>query len=562
MADKKVVQRSIGAVALGAVVLGAAGFVNAQHPASNRVATSAHAGAHVLQYPNFDSGSWPNTFDPANLTDSQSIMVVYMLYGNLVKFNSKNQVIPDLAKSWTVSKDRKVYTFHLRDTKFSDGSPVTADDVVYSITRALNPKVNNGAASPVAGLYLGHIVGATAFNTGKAKTVAGLKKIDNKTVQITLDSPISFFLQTLSYPTADILKKGTPIGGLVLNDPKKNLVTSGPFTISAFRYKSSLTFVPNKGYYNYSKMKLKEVDMPFVSSDQTMYQGYESGQYNMTTVPLSRLTVARSQPDFHSSPILAIDYITYNQAKPPFTNKNLRLALSYAIDRDTINNKVLKGFQKTIYSVVPQGIPGYDANGKNFVPHYDLAKARQYLAKAKKEMGKNFPKQLTIKYQGGSQAVALEYTELQYEWKQLGVNVKVQSVDFNSWLGLVTKPTTSVTYKGGQPWVENLWIDDYPDAQDFTTNLLTPTSAYNVGNYDSADFTGLTNKALTTPNGPARNQLYIKASRLALSDGAWSMIGQQTTNWRWKSNIKGMTVWTSTSNPEPVNFDWTGVDVQ
>ncbi len=563
MASKQVVQRGIGAVVLAAVVLGSAGFATAHRVPASRNAAQAHAnsGNGVLQYPNLDPGSdWPGTFDPADVTDSQSIMVINMLYGNLVKLDQNNKVIPDLAKSWSVSNGGKTYTFHLRtDAKFSDGKAITADDVIYSIDRSLNPKALNGKSpSPVAATYLGYIVGATSYK-GKGD-VSGLKKIDAHTVQITLTSPIAFFLQTLSYPTGDVVEKGTPIGGLITNNPQKNQVSSGPWKITGYSYKNSLTFEPNTGFYNYKHMKLKKVVMPFVGDLDTMYQGYESGQYDMTQVPGARNASAKSMPDYHFTPNLAIDYISYNFAKPPFNNKNLRLAATWAINRDLINDKIYHGLQKTIYSIVPEGIPGYDANGKGKVPGYDVAKAKMYLAKAKQQMGKNFPSSITINYQSGSADVAHEYTELQYEWKQIGLNVKLQSLDFNTWLGYVAKPSPSLTYTGGKPWIENLWIDDYPDAQDFTTNLLAPSSVYNIGNYDNPQFEKLITEALTA-KGSERNQLYVKASRIALNDVAWSMIGQQARAFRWKSNIHGMAVWSATSNPYPANNDWTNVSV-
>ncbi len=562
MVQKRLLQRGTGAVALGAVVLGAAGFSAARTTPQTRPGALPQASytPHVLNYPDVGT-QFPNTFDPADVTDSQSIEVMYMTYGNLVKFDSNNNVIPDLSTGWKVSNGGKTYTFTLRDTKFSDGKPVTAADVVYSIDRALNPKADAGKGpSPVAALYLGHIVGVASYKgTGD---VQGVKALNSKTVQFTLDSPIAFFLQSLSYPTGDIVEKGTPIGGLVTTNPMAHQASSGAFKISAYRENSSLTFVPNTGYYNAKNIKLTRVDMPFIKDGGTEYAAYESGQVQMGDVPTSRLKAARTMPDFHSSPILAIDYITYNMAEAPFNNKNMRLAMSYAINRDLINKDVWHGAQKTIYSVVPQGIPGYDESGKNYVPSYNLGKAKMYLALAKKEMGSKFPSSVTIKYQNTGPDIRNEYTELQYEWKQLGVNVNVQGVTFNEWLKLVAKPTTSLTFTGSGPWVENLWIDDYPDAQDFTTNLLTSDSVYNVGNYNSSQFNSLTNQALTT-KGSARDQLYVKASRVALNDVAWSMIGQQTTNWRWdQTHIKGMAVWTSTNNPEPKNFDWTGVDVQ
>ena len=558
MVQKHLLQRGAVVAALGAVVLGAAGFSTARTtPQSHPHATQAH----VLNYVNIGT-SFPGTFDPGDVQDTQSTQVLYMLYGNLVKIDpATNNVVPDLAASMPkVTNGGKTYTFTLRDTTFSDGKTVTASDVVSSIDRALNPKEYLGKSpSPLAAIYLGHIVGATSYN-GKGD-VQGVKALNAKTVQFTLDSPIAFFLQTLSYPTADILEKGTPLGGLTTTNPMAHQISSGPWKISAYRENSSLTFVPNTGYYNAKNMKLTRVDMPFVSTGDTAYAGYESGQFEMTAVPSSRLRVARSHADFHITPQLAIDYISYNFSEAPFNNKNLRLAMSYAINRDLINNGVWHGAQKTIYSMVPQGIPGYDESGKNYVPTYNMGKAKMYLAMAKKEMGSKFPSTVTIKYQNTSPDIRNEYTELQYEWKQLGVNVNVQGVSFNDWLKLVAKPTTSLTYTGSGPWVENLWIDDYPDAQDFTTNLLTPDSVYNVGNYNSSQFNSLTNQALTA-TGSARDQLYVKASRIALNDAAWSMIGQQERAFRWNQNIRGMAMWSSTSNPEPKNFDWTGVDVQ
>jgi len=555
MVRKRLVQQAVGAAALGAVVLGASGFSAAHQapqaaPATHTFATTAH----VLNYPNIDSGLFPKTFDPANVTDSQSIQVLPMLYGNLVKLTTNNVIIPDLA-TWTIGGGGKVYTFKIRgDARFSDGSPVTANDALYSLDRALNPHVFNGKASPVAGLYLGHIVGAAAYN-GKGD-VAGLKRIDEHTLQITLDSPISFFLQTLSYPTADVLKKGTPINGLTTSNPEQNQISSGPFKISGYRFKSLLSFTPNPYWYGAKAMKLTRVDMPFIPTFDTSYSDYESGQYSMGNVPPSRLVIARSKPDFHEIPILGIDYISFNFNKAPFSNKNLRLAMSYAIDRDTINNVVLHGGQTTIYSLVPKGIPGYDAAGQGKVPYYNATLAKQYLAKAKQEMGASFPTgPIVIKYQNSGPDLTREYIVLQSEWKAIGLNVQPQNLDFNSWLNLVQKPT------GNESWVENAWIDDYPDAQDFTTNLLTPSSGYNIGNYNNPQFNSLTNQALTA-KGNERAQLYVQASRVALNDVAWAMIGQNVYAWRWVSNIKGMTMWSGEIYPVPVNNDWTQVDVQ
>ena len=559
----QLLRQALTAIVLAAIIVGSSGFSALRHAPQARPDTRLHSTPHVLDFVSYNSSNWPDMFDPANVTDGPAIQVIYMLYANLVKLDSQNRVVPDLASSWSVDPSGTVYTFHLRpDAHFSDGKPITADDVLYSYKRELDPKALDGKGpSPVAVAYMGHVVGAADYNAGKTKVLKGVKVVDPHTVQITIDKPIAFFLQTLSYWSNDIVEKGTPIGALTTQNPMQHQVSSGPFYISKFSYKNSLTLVPNKGYYGYKKMKLHQVNFTFISDQATMYQGYESGQYSMTIVPSNRLIAARSMPDFHSSPILAIDYIIFNMAKPPFNNKALRLAASYAIDRDAINKSVLHGGQKTIYSVVPQGIPGYDAAGKSFAPSYNPAKARMYLATAKKQLGSKFPSSLTIKYYAGNTGLAHEYTELQYEWKQIGLNVKVEGVPLNIWLGLVTKPTPSLTFTGGDPWVQAEWGDDYPDPQDFTTVILGPTAQYNVGNYANPQFDALIDKALTA-KGSERAQLYVKAGRIALNDGAWAMIGQVVNSFRWRSNITGMAVWSSNNGqPMALNDDWTNVDV-
>lgn len=158
MLNKLLPRWAISALALSAVVLGVAGFAGPHHAPQTRHAALLRDTPHVLNYPNLLT-NWPGTFDPANMQDTQSYQVVDMLYDNLVKLDIQNRIMPDLATSWDVSPDRKVYTFHLRtDAQFSDGHPITADDVIYSISRALNPHVYKGGPSPVATTYLGHIV--------------------------------------------------------------------------------------------------------------------------------------------------------------------------------------------------------------------------------------------------------------------------------------------------------------------------------------------------------------------------------------------------------------------
>jgi len=527
-------------------------------------ATSAHAGAGVLIYPQEPNTSlWPKNLDPALPTDFDSNQVISLIYSGLVKLNGQNQVVPDLAAAMpTISSDRLTYTFKLRpNLKFSDGTPLVASDFVYSLTRTLS----KAEASPLGMLYDGHIKGAADLNSGKVKTLAGIQAPDDSTVVITLDKPISYFLETLTYPTADVLKPNVKPGeDLVGPNAQANNIGTGPFMFSrAWRYRSEMYFKPNPYWYNASKMKLKEIDMPFIGADTTAYAEYQSGQIPVVAVPVSDLTSAQHQSDFHTGPLLQIDYISPNlgsdkTCKPltcaPFNDIHFRRALMYAVDQKTIDNVILHGSEKPLCSLVPVGIVGTDDKDLCPLSSYNPTRAKAELALAKKDYGGKLPNDgsFSVIYPSGSQALTNEYVELQNEWNAVGININITSTPLNNWYTLVSANYT--------PFLTNGWIDDYPDPQDFAENLLLSTSPYDVGNFKSAAYDKLMAQADLTPNGPDRTALYVQAQKLAINAVAYIMIGQVYANFRWKSNLHGFYL-SSSYEFQPVNQDWTNASV-
>jgi peptide/nickel transport system substrate-binding protein/oligopeptide transport system substrate-binding protein len=540
-------------------------LVPAIGPAQAHTAASNAKSSEVLIYPNEPNSSlWVNTLDPALASDTQSGEAINLLYSGLVKLDGKNNVVPDLAAAMpTVSADHLTYTFKLRpNLKFSDGTPVVASDVVYSITRALS----KAEASGLAPTYLGHIVGAAALNAGKTTVLSGMSAPDDGTVVFKLDKPISFFLETLTYPTADVvkptLKAGVQMAGP--NDQALNIGT-GPFMFSrAWRYRSEMYFKPNPYWYGASKMKLAEIDMPFIASDTTSYAEYQSGQTPITTIPPASRAAATSLPDYHSGPLLAIDYIIPNlgpnaACKPlscaPFNDLHFRRALMYAVDRNTIDNVVLHGAQKPLCSFIPVGIAGTDDKDLCPLNSYNPTRAKAELALAKKDFGGKLPNDgnYTVVYQAGLQGLANEYVELQNEWAAIGININITSTPYNNWLTLVTHNYT--------PFVEALWYDDYPDGQDFMENLLASYAYYDIGNFKSPQYDKLISEANVTPNGPDRTKLYVEAQKIAIANAAYIMVGQVYSQFRWKSNIHGLYNSSSFQFPQPANQDWTNVSV-
>jgi ABC-type transport system substrate-binding protein len=530
---------------------------------ARQVGGPAHAGG-VLVYPDVFADLWVRSMDPALLEDTQSGQVVDLVYSGLLKLNQNNQVVPDLAAALpTLSNGGKTYTFKIRpNAAFSDGTPVTAQDVVYSYTRALSKKEQ----SPLAMSYMGTIVGAAALNAGKTNTLAGVKAIDAHTVSITFTAPGTYLLAEQTYPTYFLVKQDLAAGAdLVGPGAQSRNIGSGPFMFSKpWRYKQEMYLAPNPHWYNASKIKLSEIDIPMVSNNDTLYREYQAGQVPMTVVPAQYLPSDRNKPDFHSVPELSVDYITLNEGKDsackpvscaPINDIHYRLAMAYAIDRSTIDNKILHGAEVPLCGIVPNGIAGYSASLCDVAP-YNPAKAKAELALAKKDYGGTLPNdgKQTLIYQTAGQAIQEEYTEIQSEWAAVGINIQIKGVPFNEWVTDVTAPTPYAV-------LEDLWIDDYPDPQDFTHNLLSIHGAYDVSNFDNPTFENLIARADVTPVGPDRTNMYIQAQKIALQSVAFISIGQEILPWRWKSNLQGVALSSGFNEPIAAGNDWTNVSV-
>jgi len=548
----------VGTVTVFALLASVVTPAQAQHPSQ-----ASHAGG-VLVYPDIFANLWVKGLDPALMQDTQSDQVVSLVYSGLLKLDGNSRVVPDLAAGMpTLSADKKTYTFKIRpDAMYSDGTPVTAQDLVYSWARALAKKEQ----SPVAMSYMGTIVGADAVNKGKASTLAGAKAIDAHTVSVTFTSPGTFLLAEMTYPTWFAVKQNVAIAVNLVGPNSQALnIGSGPFMFSKpWRYRQEIYLAPNPHWYDHAKIKLSEIDIPMVSDNDVLHREYQAGQVPMSIVTPAFLQQEQHLPDFHAVPQLAIDYIDLNQGKDslckpitcaPYNNLHFRKAMLYAVDRHTINTKILHGAQVDLCGIIPKGIDGYSADLCKLTP-YDPARAKTELALALKDFGGKIPNdgQLTLTYQTSGQAIVNEYTEIQSEWAAVGIHVNLKGVPFNDWVTLVTVNSTPLTEAG--------WQDDYPDPQDFTHNLLSVNGAYDVVNYNDPAFEKIIDQGDLTPPGPDRANLYIQAQKLALAAVAFIPIGQVNLTWRWKSSIQGMQLIASYNYPLPVNNDWTNVSVQ
>lgn len=497
------------------------------------------------------------TLDPAQVSGSTEADTIALVNANLVKILPSGKVAPDLA-TWKVDSSRKVYTFTIRPgTKFANGHPVTATDAAYSIQRALAP----ATMSRVAMTYLGDIQGAAAYNTGKAKTLAGVKVVNTRTLRITLDKPIAYFLDTLAYPTADVLDKsvvqGKPASAtnnfLTNNCPGNQ--GAGPFKFvcqgTGF-YHSGQTpkydLVPNPKYYG-AKPKIR-LELPGVSTIDVAYKMYQAGQLDTTPVPTTFLKQWQGSPQLITFPTSIVTYLTPNTKAAPFSNVHCRLAAAYGINREVIAKDILHGSTRAFYGVVPQGMLGF--LGKSGVPSYDLQKAKFEFSQCPY---KSTP--VVIKYPTGSSDTDATFLAIAHMLTQVGFRASSDAIAVHEWLTDVSQPLSA----SHTTIIRNGWQQDYPDPQDYVTLLLQSSSNYDIGQWKNAQFDKLTSQADVTGNTSKRAQMYKKAQKMALNDGAWisltNALGHQLVNTR----VHGLVGTSAYGDLVPKGGNWANVTV-
>jgi len=467
---------------------------------------------------------WIPSLDPAIAGDTPSIDLIYMVQANLVKYLPNGNPIPDLAH-WKVSKNHRVYTFTLRKgAVFSNGDPVTAQDVKFSLTRALAKATGSGVAS----LYLGHILGAKKLEAGKTAVLQGVKVLNNRQVQITVDRPIAFFLEQLTFSTAEILDPKFVRGkkpGTYLTDTCAANVGAGPFkfvcrnnstSVNSFYapgQSPTITLVPNPRYYG-PKPHIKVV-LSEIANTQSEYRAFQAGQIDVTGVPPPDIAQVRNQPGFLEFPTSLVDFLTANEDRAPFNNVHCRLALTYALNRNVITNDILHGAESPLYEVLPKGMLGYYP-GAN-LPHYNPAKARAELAQCPGGIHN-----VSLVLPNTSADLTNEYTAVVNMWQAVGIDIKLDAVAFEQFV----KDWETHLNATGTDLLVNDWAEDYNDPQDYMTFLLHSGQPRDLGDFRNKTYDRLVDEAEVTFNKTKRVALYKQAQRIAIMQGAWIPIGQ------------------------------------
>ena len=468
------------------------------------------------------------------------------VFESFYRLGKNGQPTAGLAKKATVSADGLTWTFTLRDAKWSNGDQITAQDFVYSWRRSLTPKT----ASPYAYLFSG-VKNADAITKGKLPVEQlGIKELDNKTVEISLEKNIAYFKVLMAYPLfGPQNQKVVEKYGKKYATNSKYMVYSGPFVIKDWTGTSDKwSFQKNPNYWDKKQVKLDKISYKVVSNPNTGYELYQQDKLDMTPLSSQQVKNYKNSSEFKQYPYSYVAFLAYNfnatnaANKKALNNQNIRRALSLALDRKVLTKKVFGDGSQVPTGFVANDLAKNPQTGVDFAKEqavtktvaYDANLAKKYWRKGLAETGL---KELTFNILASSDTptndALTQYLQSQYTKVLPGLKVKVQNIPGKSALERARKGEFDIYVSG--------WGGDFNDPITFLQIPLTGTS-YNYGNYSNSEYDRLIAKAT---NEDANDKLarwndLVAAAKLFNSQQGVSPLYQQTTAYLQKKRVKGI----------------------
>ncbi|PIE42423.1 MAG: peptide transporter [Gammaproteobacteria bacterium] len=453
------------------------------------------------------NGAEPQSLDPQISEGVPGSHILRDLFEGLVAEDKDGKIVPGMAKKWEVSEDGLTYVFHLRDAQWSNGDPVTAEDFVYAWRRGVDPKTGTNYA-----FLLYPIVNAEAIATDKEKDLSklGVKAIDDNTLEVKLNGPTPYFLGMLTHSVAyPVPKKVVEQYGNKWTRAE-NIVGNGPFKMTKRVPRASLEVTKSDTYWDKDAVKLDKVIFYPIENRRTELKRFRTGKLDWTyNVPLNQLKAIKKElaDNLKVANYLGVYYYSFNTTKPPFKdNIALRKALTYAIDRDVLVDKVTGAGEKTAYNLVVPGV----ANAKPYIPKYAGLSQEKRLEMAKEfyqqaGYSKENPLELELRYNIGENHKKIA-TAIAAMWKQaLGVKTNVISEEFKAFLQTRKQKEKTQAFRAG-------WIGDYNDGNTFLELFLSNSGLNDVG-YNSPKFDKWMKQAAMEQDMDKRAQLMYDAEK-------------------------------------------------
>ena len=430
-------------------------------------------------------GADPLTTDPQLNSAADGSHIINNAFEGLLR-EVGDEFIPGIAESYTVSEDGRVYTFKLRESKWSDGQPLTAKDFEFAWKRGADPKT----ASEYMYLFeSANILNAAEIGKGeKSVDELGVKALDDYTLEVTLSVPTEYFKQLCAYPTMMPVREDMVDNeGAWAKDPSK-AISNGPFILSEYKMGDQLVYVKNENYWNAENVTLDKIIYYMIVDESTAYTKYAAGELDINEfIPADEMPrLIAEDPTFYILPKIGTYYYVYNMNTPAMQDVKVRKALTLAIDKEQIVNEVTRSGQIAATGFMPKGVK--DDKGNSFAEtsgdyglstKADVEKAKALLAEAGFSDGSELG-EIEILYNTSESHKKIAEAVQEMLKQNLGVNVKLTNQEW-----AVFQETTNNNQF--EDLARRGWIGDYNDPQTML-EIFETTNGQNIGRYSNEAF--------------------------------------------------------------------------
>ena len=490
--------------------------------------------------------SEPPTADPALAEDSTSGALLRATFDGLTRISEDGKPHESVAEKIDVSEDGLTYTFHLRDSKWSNGDAVTAKDFEYAWKRALDPKLGSTYA-----YQLYYLKNAEEYNMGKAKADdVGVKAQDDKTLVVTLKNPTPFFLELTAFYTYFPVNQKVVESDAKWAGEAKSHVGNGPFKIDTWEHKSKLVLAKNDNYWDKDAVKLDKIDFSMVEDENTELSMFDNGDLDWAGAPMSALPTdavpsLKDSGKMKTHAIAGTYMYKFNTEKAPFNNAKIRKAFAYAIDRKSIIDNVTQTNQEPAMGLVP---PTMAVATSPYFKDNDAETAKKLLEEGMKEEGITKMPTLTLSFNTseGHKKIA---EAIQDQWKKvLGVDVKLENKEWKVFLDDM--------HQGKFQIARSSWTGDYNDPYTFLDLFKNKKGSNNDTNWENPKYQELLNKSALEKDPEKRKQILAEAEAIFMDEMPAAPIYYYTHSYVQSDKVKGVVL-------DGLGFvDWKWADIQ
>lgn len=479
----------------------------------------------------------PPTLNPGLAKDSTSGAVLLQAFEGLTRINKDGEPENAMAESIDVSDDQLVYTFKLRDSKWSNGDPVTAADYEYAWKWVLDPK--NGAEYAYQ-LY--YIKGAEAANTedGSLDDV-GVKALDEKTLEVTLENPTPFFTELTAFYTFYPVNKAVAEKNANWHtNAGENYTSNGPFKLVKWEHNDKVVLEKNENYWDADNVKLEQIEMFMINDAATELSMFENGELDWAgkpngQIPTDAMQALKKDGRLQIKPYAGIYWYKFNTKVEPLNNVNIRKALTYAIDRQAIIDSITQSEEMPAMAIVPPTM--FPENETGYFKDNDVEKAKEFLQKGLEELGLKDASELP--------AISLSYNTLESHqkiaqaiqdmWsKELGVEVVLDNQEWAVYLDKIQSGDYQIGRLG--------WAADFNDPINFLEMFRDADSGNNQTGWENDQFKQLIDQSQKEADLEKRAQLLKQAEEIFMDELPIAPIYFNTTSWVQNESLKDVVV--------------------